>query len=317
MRRRVISRGFVVSSIAAVSLLSSTLPGTASAAVQLGQVSPLNPVPCPPNSNSVQISTVQGLNYQVPIPGGVITSWSHRGGANTTPQPSLPGSGRLQIWDRMTGTANFTLIGRSELETFTAGVVTFLTRISVDPGDRLGLRTVEANTGCGIPDFPSTTGIGSETNAPDPNPGDMRTLNPRNGFRLDVAAVLEPDADADGFGDETQDLCPTDAAIQGPCPPPPASPPTCKGKPATIVGTSGNDVRKGTSAEDVIVGLGGNDKLSGLAGNDLICGRAGKDTLTGGKGNDKLYGKAGKDTLKGGPGKDKLKGGPGKDRQVQ
>jgi hypothetical protein len=226
MRRRVISRGFVVSSIAAVSLLSSTLPGTASAAVQLGQVSPLNPVPCPPNSNSVQISTVQGLNYQVPIPGGVITSWSHRGGANTTPQPSLPGSGRLQIWDRMTGTANFTLIGRSELETFTAGVVTFLTRISVDPGDRLGLRTVEANTGCGIPDFPSTTGIGSETNAPDPNPGDMRTLNPRNGFRLDVAAVLEPDADADGFGDETQDLCPGQAGPESGCPPGTAPPPS-------------------------------------------------------------------------------------------
>jgi Ca2+-binding RTX toxin-like protein len=101
--------------------------------------------------------------------------------------------------------------------------------------------------------------------------------------------------------------------------PPPSvtSPPTCKGKPATIVGTDGNDVRKGTSGKDVIAGLGGNDKLSGLAGNDLICGGAGKDTLKGGKGNDKLFGEAGKDTLKGGPGKDTLKGGPGKDKQVQ
>ena len=53
--------------------------------------------------------------------------------------------------------------------------------------------------------------------------------------------------------------------------------PTCKGKPATIVGTNGRDVRKGTSGKDVMVGLGGNDKLSGLAGNDLICGGAGKD----------------------------------------
>jgi Ca2+-binding RTX toxin-like protein len=100
-------------------------------------------------------------------------------------------------------------------------------------------------------------------------------------------------------------------------PVPAAAPPTCKGKPATIVGTNGNDTRKGTSGKDVIAGLGGKDKLSGLAGNDLICGGAGKDTLNGGKGNDKLYGEAGKDTLKGGPGKDKLKGGAGKDKQIQ
>jgi hypothetical protein len=93
--------------------------------------------------------------------------------------------------------------------------------------------------------------------------------------------------------------------------------PTCKGKPAAIVGTNGRDVRKGTSGKDVIVGLGGNDKLSGLAGNDLICGGAGKDKLKGGKGNDKLLGEAGKDTLKGGAGNDKLKGGAGKDKQVQ
>jgi glucose/arabinose dehydrogenase len=89
--------------------------------------------------------------------------------------------------------------------------------------------------------------------------------------------------------------------------------PTCKGIPASIVGTDGGDVRSGTPGADVIVGLGGNDKLSGLAGNDLICGGAGKDILKGGKGNDKLYGQKGKDTLKGGPSKDKLKGGAGKD----
>jgi Ca2+-binding RTX toxin-like protein len=110
--------------------------------------------------------------------------------------------------------------------------------------------------------------------------------------------------------------------VEGPLPgqqpllgePPPA---TCKGIPATIIGTDGSDLLSGTPARDVIAGLGGNDKLPGHAGNDLICGGAGKDTLKGGKGNDKLYGDAGQDTLKGGPGKDKLKGGPGKDKQVQ
>jgi hypothetical protein len=113
------------------------------------------------------------------------------------------------------------------------------------------------------------------------------------------------------------------------------APVSCRGKQATIVGTSVADQIFGGPKADVIVGVGGNDKLSGLAGKDVICGAEGNDTLKGGagndqlsgqKGNDKLYGqkgkdklsgKGGKDTLKGGPGKDILKGGAGKDKQVQ
>ena len=34
---------------------------------------------------------------------------------------------------------------------------------------------------------------------------------------LMVAATIEPDADRDGFGDETQDQCPRQATTQGPC----------------------------------------------------------------------------------------------------
>jgi glucose/arabinose dehydrogenase len=97
----------------------------------------------------------------------------------------------------------------------------------------------------------------------------------------------------------------------------PAARPTCKGVRATIVGTAGNDLRRGTPRRDVIAGLGGNDRLSGLAGNDVICGGTGRDVLKGGRGRDILRGGIGKDTLRGGPGRDILKGGPGKDRLVQ
>lgn len=38
-------------------------------------------------------------------------------------------------------------------------------------------------------------------------------------FRVPLFAVIEPDADSDGFGDETQDLCPQSAALQAACPP--------------------------------------------------------------------------------------------------
>ena len=89
--------------------------------------------------------------------------------------------------------------------------------------------------------------------------------------------------------------------------------PTCKGNPATIVGTDGPDQIAGTAAADVIAALGGNDTVRALAGNDVVCGGPGKDTLKGGKGKDTLLGQAGKDTLNGGPGRDLCKGGKGND----
>jgi hypothetical protein len=42
-------------------------------------------------------------------------------------------------------------------------------------------------------------------------------LNCNNNLPL-VAATIEADADADGFGDETQDQCPTNALVQTACP---------------------------------------------------------------------------------------------------
>jgi hypothetical protein len=35
---------------------------------------------------------------------------------------------------------------------------------------------------------------------------------------VNASAVIEPDADRDGFGDETQDRWPASAAAQGRCP---------------------------------------------------------------------------------------------------
>ena len=213
--------GLVLAAFGCVLLLA--LPGKAGAAVQLGQTSPTNPAACgAPDFNAVQRAAVSA-NYQVPAPGGVITSWSHRGRTVQPPFPG-PGSGRLQIWDS-TGGDNFVLIGRSELETFSAGVVTsFLTRIPVDPGDLLGLRTVEEGTGCGL--FTVAGDVaGYEFPAPDPDPGDERTLPPTSGLLWNVAAVLEPDADADGFGDETQDACLGEAGPNSGCLAPPANPP--------------------------------------------------------------------------------------------
>lgn len=93
---------------------------------------------------------------------------------------------------------------------------------------------------------------------------------------------------------------------------------TCEGKPATIVGTSGDDVLTGTSGPDVIAGLTGDDRIDGLGGSDLICGDDGADVIDGGDGDDRIYGGGDRldhnaagsflvgDVLEGGPGADWL-----------
>jgi uncharacterized repeat protein (TIGR01451 family) len=99
--------------------------------------------------------------------------------------------------------------------------------------------------------------------------------------------------------------------------------PTCRGIPATIVGTPGNDNLLGTGARDVIAALAGNDTVVSLAGRDLVCAGSGNDYVgagpaadhvIGGAGKDRLLGRAGADLLQGNAGNDVLNGGRGPDR---
>ena len=55
--------------------------------------------------------------------------------------------------------------------------------------------------------------------------------------------------------------------------------PTCRGVPATVVGTAGADRLAGTARADVIVGLGGDDSIFGAGGDDLVCGGPGNDLI--------------------------------------
>ena len=88
----------------------------------------------------------------------------------------------------------------------------------------------------------------------------------------------------------------------------------CKGVRATIVGTEGDDVLRGTEQRDVIVALGGDDRIVGGRGNDLICAGRGRDVVTGGAGKDTIFGGTGNDLLRGGSARDTLDGGGGNDR---
>jgi Ca2+-binding RTX toxin-like protein len=58
--------------------------------------------------------------------------------------------------------------------------------------------------------------------------------------------------------------------------------PTCFGKPATLVGTGGDDVIVGSAQVDVIVARAGSDVVRSRGGADLVCGGRGDDWLFGG-----------------------------------
>jgi uncharacterized repeat protein (TIGR01451 family) len=98
---------------------------------------------------------------------------------------------------------------------------------------------------------------------------------------------------------------------------------TCRGVPATIVGTGGNDALVGTTTRDVIAAFGGDDSIASLSGRDLVCAGRGSDRVGagsaadrvfGGAGKDRLLGRGGPDVLRGGAGGDILKGNRGNDR---
>jgi hypothetical protein len=92
-----------------------------------------------------------------------------------------------------------------------------------------------------------------------------------------------------------------------------AAMPTCRGEPATIVGTGGDDRINGTSGDDVIWSGEGDDVVNGKGGNDTICLGSGDDEGRGGSGDDYILGGAGNDVLSGNKGNDTVNGGKGID----
>jgi hypothetical protein len=195
------------------------VPSAAPAATVIGQTDA--DVATPPASqcfsinpgafiDGAQDATLPPNIYAVPGP-GVITSWSTL--ADTAPAASDQGDSlAMRVYSRGAGNV-LTPIAESGPITLQ---VPFLhntpARIPVHGGEIIGLRIA----GYG----PDGVSACRRAGAPLNNPGDrvlaafpavpvgqpaLYTLNAVQ-TRLDVSAVLEPDADGDGFGDETQDV---------------------------------------------------------------------------------------------------------------
>lgn len=172
---------------------------------------------------------IGGAGYTIPSD-GVITSWRVN-------RDSGIGYEALKIIGPGSSPSNKVITGSSEFEFFTTtGEVSRNTRISVKANDQLGLYGT-SDQHCRVGATGENVSFSNATVGGNGAVGSSFTLfgSPITNSRLVVSATLEPDADRDGFGDETQDGCPANPARQAaPCVPvavaPPCKVPSLKGK---------------------------------------------------------------------------------------
>ena len=174
-----------------------------------------------PDYELLQTGRASGPSYATPS-AGVLTVWSFQ--ADDAVQTVLT----LRVF-RPTGTAHQyqVIADGSELKTIPAssGLHNFLTRIPVNAGDFIGIRSTTGECAVNTLNpadtydrkFGTATAVGALGNY----------LFDLNGWIIDISATLEPDTDNDGFGDESQDQCLGQAGTSNGCPaPPPAAAPS-------------------------------------------------------------------------------------------
>ena len=208
--RRRLSRTAAVCAPALVLISLVTAP--ASAATALGSTDFAAPAgACTANTTWVQGAPPAGTTYSA-ASAGVITQWRFR--ATDLTQLKL----KVLHYDG-TGTS-YTVKAASNTETATAGVTsTFSARVPIAVEDLLGVTATSANCVATL-----TGGSSAYWVAGDLASGASASFSISPTSAIPVAATLEADADGDGYGDETQDLCPSQAATQGTCVTPPPSP---------------------------------------------------------------------------------------------
>ena len=200
-----------VASAFVATVFALAAPGGAVAATTVGETFG-GLVDCGASTRLQSVSP--GGQYAAPF-AGVITQWSFL--ADGSPPTQM----KLKV-GRSAGGNDFTIVGESGLSPIAPGILnSFSTRISVIAGDVIGM-------------YPSTSGHCAQTgqsgytsvfkSVTDVPPMTTTTFAPESNVKNDISALLEADADHDGFGDETQDQCLGTTGPQNGCPAPVAAP---------------------------------------------------------------------------------------------
>ncbi len=141
--------------------------------------------------------------------GGVITSWTVRVEAGQEAQAQ-----RLDVYQGV-AEEEFRKVAESETELVGPGEHRFATRLPYPEYGHIGLYGPEQTFFCDKEE-------GSNANLYEGAVavGETKKFEVTLDNGVPVTAVVEPDADGDGYGDETQDGCPASGAFSGECPPP-------------------------------------------------------------------------------------------------
>jgi hypothetical protein len=168
---------------------------------------------CSPGSvTAVQASTGAAPAYTTPA--GVITSFAYQGNA-------VAGQVQAVLYGPETSPGNRTVVTKSAKVGSVAAVLnTYPVRIPVTAGLALGVWIENIFMNCA---FVSPGAPGDIVDAaivdPDVTPAFSAAVTQPN-TRANVSAVVESDADGDGYGDVSQDLCPQSKLTQSACPAP-------------------------------------------------------------------------------------------------
>ena len=203
------ARGIIKLSLLALALL----PSAASGATVIGQTSSTGDVCAAASNASFVESQSAGHAYSVPAGGGVITSWSHNA------QAGGGQAAKLKVYRPHPGPNGFLVVGHSDPAPLPPGVSVHPTRLPVQAGDVIGItNTGSASIRCTFGGGAGDLEAGTAPDAADGFPVTFMTTSASK--RVNVSAVVEPDADQDSFGDDSQDNCvgyfnPTQADADG------------------------------------------------------------------------------------------------------
>lgn len=202
--------------LAAIAMLVAALgPASASAATEFGDTCAADEEAPGPYTLVTLSSSDSGLPLSAPI-NGVITKVKLN---RTVPIP-IPVPQLIKVL-RPAGGDSYTVVNQTTVQSV-QGLTVADTRMPVQAGDKLGNHgpdfTFEGSPVEGFTFYcgAASGALGAATG--DVGVGQTTSFSPATEARTPLAAVIEPDVDSDGYGDETQDKCPQSAALQIPCP---------------------------------------------------------------------------------------------------
>lgn len=210
--------------VAAGAALSLVVGGSTAGAAgtTIGQTAPSPAAVQGCGGAGVWVSSTDSAGTAYSTTAGVITSWSIA--------PVAPNLGQTTLKVMHPGVPGVYTVagtGTPHLLSGATATNTFQERIPVAAGDRLGFYVwagLPSVSSCAFTTVDPADTVRSAVLAPsDPNPpvGTVITTGaPLTNRRLNVSAVVEPDADGDGYGDVSQDACPSRADRQTECVPP-------------------------------------------------------------------------------------------------